>query len=97
MISSDNGRIMKLQKENGIFIIFCEYPYEDDFQSFLDFIKERLGVTVGPIEEIVYILVAELRLDDKIFEAMCQGEAGCLIKVESNLDAFADEIIKKCS
>lgn len=90
-------KIIKFIEENGIFIVFGDYSNEEDFPLFLKFIEEKLGVTVEPLEEIVYLIIAEFQLDNHKLKAIFDDQFGSMIKVESNHEILADEIIKKCT
>lgn len=93
-----SNKIFVYHEENGIFISFCGYTFEDDFPAFLDFLKEKLCVTdVGQTQVIIYLIITELLVDNKIIRAVFDEQLGCMIRLEPDWNDFADEIVKRCT
>lgn len=91
------NKIIKHQKENGIFLFFIDYENEDDFPEFLEMLKIKLGANVKNVEVIVYCIAAQIIINNVEVIGFFRDDVGCYLKLDVNETSFADEIIAKCS
>jgi len=86
----------KLEKANGIFIIFNDYEHEDDFSCFLDFLGTKLNVVVPNPDLHPYSLTTEIALPEGLVIAMFHDDTGCCVRVGNEARSLADQIINAC-
>jgi hypothetical protein len=95
-IHSNYPKITKLEKSNGIFIIFNDYEYEDDFPCFLDFLELKLNVAVSKPTQFPYSLATEITLPEGVLTAMFHGDTGCCVRVAPGEQSLANYLVYAC-
>jgi hypothetical protein len=82
--------------QNGTFISFLDYEEEDDFEAFLAFVSDKLGVPVPEARLSPYSVFTELSYSGSILTAACGSDAGCYLRIPPESQLSADEIVEKC-
>lgn len=90
-------KILRLDKPNGVFIIFAEYDSEEVFNSFLRFISQNLGANVADSQQYPYSISAKISFPFGEATAICQEGIGCAIRIKSGEDSVVENIIKRCA
>ena len=87
-------KVFILKQENGTFVFFCDYKEEGDFDGFLAFVCEKMGVEVlsaytdGP-EPIAWVEYASTVLT-------AGWEDECFLRIPPESQLSAETIIEKC-
>jgi hypothetical protein len=93
---NDYDKVTVLKKENGTFIFFNDYEYEDDFLPFLDFLRLKLNVAISLPSQLPYSPVVEFAVGDERATAMFYDGVGCCICVPPEHGEFASFIVQAC-
>jgi hypothetical protein len=91
------NKIIKLMKENGIFLIFKDYDDEGDFPRFLELLKKKLGAKIKEPKETIYSITAEMTINDIEVIGLFRDDLGCVLRLDVGENSCADEIITKCN
>lgn len=97
-INPSYPKTVKLEKPNGIFVIFNDYEFEDDFSSFLDFLSKKLKVTLTKPTQYPYSLAVEIAQPEGEMTAMFHDDTGCCVRIAPGEQALAlaDHIVHVC-
>ncbi len=84
------------KNENGTFVCFLDYEEEGDFETFLLFVCERLGV-VEPLTTVTpYSLMAEFEYAGSELIASYNSDAGCYLRIPPGSTLPANTLIDQC-
>ena len=82
--------------QNGTYISFLEYEYEEDFESFLTFLSSKLNFEASPVSRGPYSLLVEIVVDGSALTASYNTDADCYLYIPAGVKLTSDEIIKRC-
>jgi hypothetical protein len=81
---------------NGTFICFLDYEEEADFETFLTYVCERLGIDVPPTSVAPYSLIAEIAYENVQITASCNTDAGCYLRLPLDSKLAPEAIVQTC-
>ena len=91
-----DSRIFKLEKINGIFIVFCDYEQEENFLFFLVFLTKKLKVSIPEPTHYPYSIASEFTFHEELITASFSKVIGCFLRVKQTKQLLADELISLC-
>lgn len=82
--------------ENGVFISFLDYEYEDNFDEFIKFIGRQLRVAIPEAAEGPYGRIVEFVYGGEPITASYTSDAGCFLRFPINGMISASDIVARC-
>ena len=89
-------KTVTVEKPNGIFLIFNDYEYEEDFPKFLKFLASQLRTPPLKLVEHPYSQSAIVPLATGDVTALFHSDTGCCLLVPLGNQLLADQIIVAC-
>lgn len=89
--------IVKLEKGNGIFIVFCDYESEEKFLFFLEFLKTKLKVSIPEPVQYPYSIASDFEFNGEVITASFSEDIGCFLRLEPTKKSLADDIVSLCN
>ena len=89
-------KFYKFENNNGIYVCFNEYQYEEDYPEFLELISKKMNIELPSSWQGPYSIYSEFEYAGHTFVAMFDGYTGCCLLIRTAPDAgiIAEEIFK---
>lgn len=95
-VNQNYPKTVQLNKPNGIFLIFNDYEYEEDFQEFLAFLTSKLDISLPQAVEHPYSDSAAIQVAGVDITAMFHGDTGCCLLIPIDNQSLTDRIVATC-